>query len=166
MRNLEKKQDDQLIFIQKLIENSKDDNKVLFEKLKLMVNNNVNQLEILSQEHSKKEQTITELENKNSYLSDSLLENEKKLNKLEDFSTLSSRDLSQKLNEMKTMFLAFNNNFKPEIQGSLKNFKELIGRLEDQEALLKEKVELIGTQIKKILQDSDKNKLEFKVKII
>lgn len=166
MRNLEKKQDDQLIFIQKLIENSKDDNKVLFEKLKLMVNNNVNQLEILSQEHSKKEQTITELESKNSYLSDSLLENEKKLNKLEDFSTLSSRDLSHKLNEMKTMFLAFNNNFKPEIQGSLKNFKELIGRLEDQEALLKEKVELIGTQIKKILQDSDKNKLEFKVKII
>ena len=32
MRNLEKKQDDQLVFIQKLIENTKDDNKVLFEK--------------------------------------------------------------------------------------------------------------------------------------
>lgn len=163
MRNLEKRQDDQLVFIQKLIENTKDDNKVLFEKLKLMVNNNSNQLDLVSQEQAKKDQYFSDLENKNTLISESLHENNKKLKKLEDFITLKSHEDNTKLNELKTIFATFNNNFKPEIQTSLVSFKELIGKLEDQGSVLKEKIELLNTQMKKLFQETEKNKLEAKV---
>lgn len=163
MRNLEKKQDDQLVFIQKLIENTKDDNKVLFEKLKLMVNNNSNQLDLVSQEQAKKDQYFSDLENKNSLIAESLSENHKKLKKLEDFITLKSHEDNTKLNELKSIFATFNNNFKPEIQTSLVSFKELISKLEDQGGFLKEKIELLSTQMKKLFQETEKNKLEAKV---
>ena len=167
MRNLEKKQEDHLIYVQKLIENSKEDNKVLFEKLKLMINNNTNQFEILSQNQAKNDQFLSDLEGKTSLFSESLSENGKKLNKLEDFVITNSHDVSSKFNELRTMLLSFNNSFKPEIQNTLTGFKELIGRLEDQGSVLKEKVELITSQQKKTSVEQEKNlqdiQKEFKV---
>lgn len=167
MRNLEKKQEDQLIFVQKLIENSKEDNKVLFEKLRMMINNNTNQCELISQDQAKNDQFLSDLDAKNSLFSESLCETGKKLNKLEDFVTINSHDVTSKFNDLKSMFMAFTNSFKSEIQNSLTGFKELISKLEDQNTILKEKIELTNNQQKKNSLETDKNmqeiKKEFKV---
>ena len=157
MRNIEKKQEDHLIYVQKLVENTKDDNKVLFEKLKLMVNNNANQIELVSQDQAKKDQYLLDLENKTSLFGDSLSETGKKLNKLEDFVTMNSHEVSVKINDLKTLMMTFNNGFKPEVQNSLNGFKELIGKLEDQGNSLKDKIDFFTNQQKKQNIENDKN---------
>ena len=157
MRNIEKKQEDHLIYVQKLVENTKDDNKVLFEKLKLMVNNNANQIELVSQDQAKKDQYLLDLENKTSLFGDSLSETGKKLNKLEDFVTMNSHEVSVKINDLKALMMTFNNGFKPEVQNSLNGFKELIGKLEDQGNSLKDKIDFFTNQQKKQNIENDKN---------
>ena len=132
-----------------------------------MVNNNANQFELLSQDQAKKDQYLSDLDNKSSLFSDSLTETGKKLNKLEDYVTMNSHDVSVKLSELKTMILTFNNGFKPEVQNSLNGFKELISKLEDQGCVLKEKIDFFTNQQKKNSLENEKNmqemQKEFKV---
>ena len=122
-----------------------------------MINNNVNQFELLSQDQSKKDQFLSDLDNKSSLFADSLNETCKKLNKIEDFVTVNSHEVSTKFNELKTMFIGFNNSFKPEVQNSMNGVKELISKLEDQGSFLKEKVELLTIQQKKNSIEIEKN---------
>lgn len=133
--------------------------RILFDKLKIMINNNSSQIDILSKHQEKKDQNLSVVEEKVVSLNENLIETVRKTNKLEEYTKGNLHEVNTKFSELKSIFI----NLKPEIMKQT----DLVVKLESIVIKNNEKVEMIGTNQKNLIQNFE-NKLdalrkEFKV---
>jgi len=127
-----------------LFDQNKQDNKLLFEKLKILVNNNSNQLEVVGKDNEKIHATLTELRTKGNLNNSSINEANKKLVEVEEAIKLQYHELSNRIQENKTQTNNFREALRVDIQNILKNQTEL-----------RERIETIGLKLNERLDSSD-----------
>ena len=155
IRSLEQKQEEQFQYIQTIIENSKDDNKqnfilfmdiinfhrLLFEKLKIVANNNSNQIDLLTHEHEKMNSQLNETRNKTINNSNTITDVSKKLIDMEENLKLSYQELANKIQDVKSTFASFRENIKSDTQNILRSQNEISDKIEDMSARLNDRFE-------------------------
>ena len=114
---------------------------MLFEKLKILVNNNSNQLEILGKDNEKIHATLTELRTKTNLNTSSVNDTNKKLIEVEEAIKLQSHDLLNRIQENKAQTNNIRETIRVDTQNILKNQTELRERIESLTLKLNERLD-------------------------
>lgn len=98
---LEKKLDDQGAYFQQQAETAREDNRVIFEKLKAVVNDHTDQIEGLQKEGERTEETLIELRSKTDFNTNGINDLQKKVNDLDELVKIGNQDLNNKIEKLR-----------------------------------------------------------------
>jgi hypothetical protein len=127
--------------------------RLLFEKLKIVVNNNTNQLELLTKDTEKLQNSYTNLRNQGNSNTNSLNECNRRVQDLEEIIRSQFHELSSQISENRNEYIRLRDNFNNETQNIYRSQNDLSRRLEEFSARINERIETTDSVTKQKLQE-------------
>ena len=109
--------------------------------MKIVVNNNSNQIDQLNHDHEKFSSQFNETRNKTLYNSNAITDATKRLIDMEEYLKLSYQELANKIQDNKTNNTLFKENIKSDTQNILRSQNDLSKRIEELGARLNDRLE-------------------------
>lgn len=129
--------------------------RLVYEKLKILVNNNSNQLDLVGKDNEKIHATLSELRTKGNLNTSSINEANKKLVEVEEAIKLQSHELLNRIQENKTQTNNLRETLRTDIQSILKNQTELRERIESLSLKLNERLDSVDVWTKQKFREVD-----------
>jgi chromosome segregation ATPase len=98
---LERKLDDQAAYFQQQNDTAREDNRVIFEKLKAVVSDHSDQIEGLQKEEERTQDALLELRSKTDFNANHTNELQKKLNDIDETVRIGNQDLNNKIEKLR-----------------------------------------------------------------
>jgi len=155
-RSLEKRHEENFEYLQSVLEAGREDNKLLFEKLKVVINNNTTQLDLLSKDNEKIHGELNKINSKtNSEISNSK-NIQKRIQEIEEGIRINRQELGERTVEIKEQTNTLRQN-KSEVQGLLKVQTDLSRKVEEITAKLGEKFDVNLRSFEQRVGDIDRS---------
>jgi len=155
-RSLEKRHEENFEYLQSVLEAGREDNKLLFEKLKVVINNNTTQLDLLSKDNEKIHGELNKINSKtNSEISNSK-NIQKRIQEIEEGIRINRQELGERTVEIKEQTNTLRQN-KSEVQGLLKVQTDLSRKVEEITAKLGEKFDINLRSFEQRVGDIDRS---------
>ena len=109
--------------------------------MKIVANNNSNQIDLLTHEHEKLNSQFNETRNKTLYNSNTITDVTKRLIDIEENLKLSYQELANKIQDTKSTLGSFKENIKADTQNILRSQNDISNKIEDMGARLNDRFE-------------------------